>query len=91
MPVFHWLVMNVEYMDMIENQTILNLPSEIDKISNISWYKKMTGRLFFHYSFLRKTFGRKKAMEILMISSFCLHKNKKIFGIESKIYYDIFK
>ena len=51
----------------------------------------MTGRLFFHYSFLRKTFGRKKAMEILMISSFCLHKNKKIFGIESKIYYDIFK
>jgi len=91
LPVFHWFMMNIEYKGMIENQTILNLPLEIDKISNISWYKKMTGKIFFHYRFFTKIYGRKKAMEIFMVSSFCIHKNKKIFGIESKIYYDIFK
>lgn len=91
LPIFHWLMMNIEYKYLVENQTIATLPAEIEKISDYLWYKKMTYGIFRHYGFLKKLYSRKKAVEALMISSFCLHKNLRIFGIESKIYYDIFK
>lgn len=88
--VFHWLIMNTEYRRLDEKQKIQRLPEETKKISDYSWYKKMTKKIFLSYNLLKKLFGNKKAVEILIISRFCLHKSAKIFSLDNNIYKKLF-
>lgn len=83
--VFHWLIMNTEYKRLDKKQKIQKLPSEIKKIADKSWYKKMTRKIFFKYGFFKKVYGIKKARKIMIISAFCLHKNRILYELSNKL------
>lgn len=84
-PVLHWLMLSTEYERLVTKDRVLELSSEIKKIADKSWYKKMTRKIFFKYGFLKKVYGIKKARKIMIISAFCLHKNRTLYELSNRL------
>ena len=86
--ILHFLLLCNQYSKVIGQPTYCTLPFEIEKIERKKWYKRNTRRLFFNYTILKHYFGEKDAKRILLLAHYCLHRNWKLFSIESYFVYN---
>ena len=86
-PIIHFLIMNQQYNGFVLTEKYSELGSEIAKIVKSQWYRRQVKGLGRCYCKLGEYFGKKIAKQILLFSSYCLHKNWKRFSIDSLIFY----
>ena len=83
----HYLIMNNQYKKIVMTEEYSNLPEELDKIVDQKWYRKKTKRLFCARKELYDLFGKSHSQQILLLSSFCLHRNWKLHTYFSALFY----
>ena len=88
-PVLFFRMMRTEYFKLLNNNAILTLPDEINKIENQKWFRKMNRKVIRSYFTIKKLHGKDYAKKTFLISSFCLHKNVRLYGIQSALYYKL--
>ena len=87
--VIFFRIMRTEYFKLLNSNSLLTLPNEVNKIENQKWYSKMNQKTIQSYFMIKKIHGKDYARKTFLISSFCLHRNVKLYGLQSGLYYKL--
>ncbi len=86
--VIHFLIMWNQYKIIVPHENYPSLPDEIKKINDLKWYRRRTLDSFAAYKVFVEYFGKSIAQKLLLLSSYCLHKNWKLHTYISAIFYN---
>lgn len=87
--ILHFLIMYCQYNKMANMSAYPYMADEIRKICDKEWYFKQTKALFTCYPTLKCLFGKDNARRILLFASYCLHRNWRLYQLESAFYYKV--
>lgn len=91
LPIFHFLIMYNQYYKVTSTQEYPKLGVLLLSIEKYDKWEKNTRRIFRCRRELIKLFGKYNGYRILLLSHYCLHKNWKLFSLETILFYRVFK
>ncbi len=89
-PIIHFMIMYDQYTKVLDPVEYDLLENELKKIRNIYWYNKQTAQLWKYYFSLRSYFGKENAERMILFSRFCSKRNRKLYSIQTAVYYKFF-
>ncbi len=91
LPIFHFLIMYNQYYKVTGTQEYPKLGVLLLSNEKYDKWEKNTRRIFRCRRELIKLFGKYNGYRILLLSHYCLHKNWKLFSLETILFYRVFK
>lgn len=88
--IIHFLFMYNQFSKIILTDKYPYLGEIVEKVEKKKWFRQQTRHIFRNYKLLKECFGSIKAKQILLFSTYCLHGNWNLYGIESKLAYKFF-